>query len=224
MDQLLNTGLRRQNGFPLRGRQDLVSVVSRVLKYSMGTGQSAAVVLSGEEGIGKTALTDAVAREAARIGFAVGHGHSDSAVLSSRLPALVWALRTGQHPLVPAELFAELASVYERPPWLLDRISDLLETTATRQPVLMALEDVHWADELTAAALRVLPERLIGHRVVWLVSTRDTVTGPMSRTLAEMTRQLPSKTIAVPPCLPTPCSRLPATGWTAIQGGAAGVA
>ncbi|MCX5554579.1 AAA family ATPase [Streptomyces sp. NBC_00038] len=202
MDQLLNTGLRRQDGFPLRGRQDLISVVSRVLKYSMGTGQSAAVVLSGEEGIGKTALTDAAAREAARIGFAVGHGRSDSAVLSSQLPALVWALRTGQHPLVPAELFAELASVYERPPWLLDRISDLLETTATRQPVLMALEDVHWADELTAAALRVLPERLIGHRVVWLVSTRDTVTGPMSRTLAEITRQLPSKTIAVPP-LPT---------------------
>lgn len=196
---MVNTGLRRQDGFPLRGRQDLISVVSRILKYSMETGQSAAVVLNGEEGIGKTALTDAVTREATRMGFATGHGRSDAAVGASRLPALVWALRTGRHPLVPAELFAELASVYERPPWLLDRIADLLESTATRQPVLMALEDVHWADELTAAALRVLPERLVGHRVVWLVSTRDTATGPISRASAEMARQLPSKIIAVPP-------------------------
>ena len=47
----------------------------------------------------------------------------------------------------------------------------MLEDAAARAPVVIAIDDAHWADRLTRFALRVpLPGRLAGSPVTWVTS------------------------------------------------------
>ena len=61
------------------------------------------------------------------------------------------SLRSGPHPLLPGDAFASLAPLYDKPLWLVDRISALLEELAVHTPVLIAIDDVQWADRLTGS-------------------------------------------------------------------------
>ncbi len=56
--------------------------------------------------------------------------------------------------------------------WLLHDIEALLERAALTEPLLICLDDLHWADNGTAAALRSLPRRLAGFPIGWILSTR----------------------------------------------------
>lgn len=157
----------------LRGRDDAVSVAVDTLRQATRTGQGALVVVTGEPGIGKSALLAAIARQAARSGYIVGTGkaeHGDQ--IAPGAPLLV-SLRSGPRPLLPGDAFASLAPLYDKPLWLVDRISGLLEELAVGAPVLIAIDDVQWADRLTRFALRVLPARLAGSPVVWMLASRS---------------------------------------------------
>jgi DNA-binding CsgD family transcriptional regulator len=168
----------------LRGRSDAMSRALTALRRASSTGQGALVVISGEPGIGKSAVLRAVVEQAARAGFAVGSGkaeHGDQIDLGA--PLLV-SLRSGPHPLLQGEAFAGLAPLYDKPLWLVDRISALLEELALTTPVLIAIDDVQWADRLTRFALRVLPARLAGSPVVWAVTSRWAPTGPLAEVIA----------------------------------------
>ena len=81
-------------------------------------------------------------------------------------------MRSGPRPLVDGSAFAELASLYDQQLWLVERISGMLEDAAERAPVVIAVDDVHWADRLTRFALRVLPGRLAGAPVTWVLTSR----------------------------------------------------
>ncbi|MGA7745641.1 MAG: hypothetical protein WCA52_01380, partial [Candidatus Aquilonibacter sp.] len=39
-------------------------------------------------------------------------------------------------------------------------------------PVLIALDDIQWADRLTLSCLRLMPLRLAGSPIVWVLSVR----------------------------------------------------
>lgn len=56
--------------------------------------------------------------------------------------------------------------------WLVEQIGLALEELASRAPVVIAIDDVHWADPLTRFALRTLPERLADAPVTWLLTSR----------------------------------------------------
>jgi DNA-binding CsgD family transcriptional regulator len=157
----------------LRGRDEPVSRALGALEQAAGTGQGALVVVTGEPGIGKSALLANVAEHAVRSGFVVGTGkaeHGDQ--IAPGAPLLV-SLRSGPRPLLPGDAFASLAPLYDKPLWLVDRISGLLEELAVGAPVLIVIDDVQWADRLTRFALRVLPARLAGSPVVWALASRS---------------------------------------------------
>jgi DNA-binding CsgD family transcriptional regulator/tetratricopeptide (TPR) repeat protein len=156
----------------LRGRSDAMSRALTALDRAARTGQGAIVVISGEPGIGKSAVLRTVVEQASRAGFQVGSGKAEqSDQIAPGAPLLV-SLRSGPHPLLAADAFAGLAPLYDQPLWLVDRISALLEELAVHSPVLIAIDDVQWADRLTRFALRVLPARLAGSPVVWAVTSR----------------------------------------------------
>ncbi len=156
----------------LRGRAEAMSRALGALRDARRTGQGFVVVVSGEPGIGKTALLREIIEQATRTGFRVGGGKAeDGDQIAPGAPLLV-ALRSGPDPLLSGDAFASLAPLYDKPLWLVDRIGALLEELAAAGPVLVTVDDVQWADRLTRFALRVLPARLSGSPVVWLIASR----------------------------------------------------
>lgn len=57
---------------PVRGRADELARARAVLRRTAETGQSGIIVLSGEPGIGKSAVLRAISQQAGRESFAVG--------------------------------------------------------------------------------------------------------------------------------------------------------
>jgi DNA-binding CsgD family transcriptional regulator len=156
----------------LRGRSDEVAAVRLVLRATMRAGRAALVPVAGVPGIGKSAFLQATAEQAARAGFAVGLGKAEEIDQIAPGEALLVALRSGADPLLTASGFHELAELGERPLWLVERIGELLAERARQRPVLVAIDDVQWADRLTRFALRTLPPRLADHPIAWVTASR----------------------------------------------------
>ena len=168
----------------LRGRSDAMSRALSALDRAARTGQGALVVLSGEPGIGKSAVLREVIEQASRAGFQVGSGKAEQGDQIAPGAPLLVSLRSGPKPLLPSDAFSSLAPLYDKPLWLVDRISALLEELAISAPVLIAIDDVQWADRLTRFALRVLPGRLAGSPVVWAVASRWVPSDPLEELIA----------------------------------------
>ncbi|MGY4652546.1 AAA family ATPase [Mycobacterium sp. URHB0021] len=168
----------------LRGRSEAMSRALDALRRVSRTGQGALVVINGEPGIGKSAVLRAIVEQASRAGFSVGSGKAEQGDQIAPGAPLLVSLRSGPQPLLPGEAFASLAPLYDKPLWLVDRISALLEELAVHAPVLIAIDDVQWADRLTRFALRVLPARLAGSPVVWAVSSRWAPSDPLEEMIA----------------------------------------
>lgn len=156
----------------LRGRGEEVTQILGVLRGAARTGRGAMIVITGEPGIGKSALLRVANEQAARAGFAVGTSKAEE--IDQIVPGapLLVSLRSGPHPLLDGDAFASLAPLYERELWLVDRIAALLEEIASATGVVIAIDDIHWADPLTRLALRILPGRLAGSSVVWVLTSR----------------------------------------------------
>ncbi|SHH33426.1 ATP-binding protein [Geodermatophilus nigrescens] len=137
----------------------------------------AMVLVRGEAGIGKTALAAVTAREAVAEGWTVLHGRCDE---ESIVPYCAWVEALG--PVVDGlddraaarvvddgggglvRLFPRLRRGRQGPEvtedadterWrLFEAVARLLAGLAARAPVLLVLEDVHWADRSTLLLLR----------------------------------------------------------------------
>src|SRR5690242_7514824 len=128
----------------LRGRSDAMSKALTALDRSARTGQDALVVISGEPGIGKSAVLRTVVEQAARAAFRVGSGKAEQGDQIAPGAPLLMALRSGPQPLLAGEVFAGLAPLYDKPLWLVDRIGALLEELTVHSPVLIAIDDLQW--------------------------------------------------------------------------------
>lgn len=153
------------------------------LRRSARTRQGAVLAISGEPGIGKSAVLRDLVEQASRAGFRVGCGKAEQGDQIAPGAPLLVALRSGTQPLLTGEAFTGLASLNEKPLWLVDRISALVEDLAADSPVLIAIDDLQWADRLTRFALRVLPARLAGAPVVWAVTHRRAAGDPLAEIL-----------------------------------------
>ncbi len=73
---------------------------------------------------------------------------------------------------------------------LFEALANLFFDLAARQPLLLAVEDLHWSDESTLEFVRFLARRLAGHRVL-LVGTyrRDEALSPLRTLLAQFNRE-----------------------------------
>ncbi len=178
---------------PLIGRDaELVALRDALDEARQGRGRL--VLISGEAGIGKTRLLAELRVEAAARGTRVllGHCHQTEQVLPFR--PLIDCLRTGGlagdstllAQLSPAtrtdlaRLLPELADPSEAPAtgaapltWLFEAVLALIDRAAAREPIVLMLEDVHWADEMTARWLAFAGRRLPGLRALLAVTMRD---------------------------------------------------
>lgn len=135
-------------------------------------GRGAAILLAGEPGIGKTALLRVLQRQALDQQFAVGFAKADEVSQVAPGAPVLQALHTGPNPVLTEDEFRGLASLYDRPLWLVEAIADVLERRSQRAPVLIVVDDLQWADRLSRFALRTLMPRLADSPVVWAVAAR----------------------------------------------------
>ena len=156
----------------LVGRDDFLALAGRRLAgAAAGGGQL--LFVAGEAGIGKTRLLGAVARRAQADGFTVAR----AAAFPGDVQSLAGLLLDLASDLVPAsepalsELGRSLASrvraasgeagdAHHRRRLLVQDLADLVVGAQPGTPVLVMLEDLHWADELSLDVLGHLAARL----------------------------------------------------------------
>jgi DNA-binding CsgD family transcriptional regulator len=165
------------------GREEELDAIGAFLERIEGG--PAALVLSGEPGIGKTVLWQAGVEEARRsyacvlchrsveaealLSFA---GLSDllEDVLDELAPSLLPLRRRA---LEVALLIAEPGDDASDPRAIGLGVRDVLQLLAERGPVLVALDDVQWLDSASVAVLQIALRRLHEERVGCLASLRS---------------------------------------------------
>ncbi len=136
-------------------------------------GTSSSVVISGPAGIGKTALLAEICEHATRMKIRVGRSKCDPIEQVWPGAPVIAALRAGRDPLTTAGEYEQIAGVVSEPLLLADRIASRLEDLAAVHPLLIAIDDLQWADRVSRFLLRSLLSRLAGLPVVWMFASRD---------------------------------------------------
>jgi tetratricopeptide (TPR) repeat protein len=139
-------------------RADSLASLQGLLGEAAG-GSGRLVFLGGEAGVGKTTLAAALAGAAG--GRVVRRGCCDNVTTAEPLGPLVDALPE----LAPMLDEAADGSRFR----LFQHVRELL----SRSPMLLVLEDVHWADEATLDGLRFVGRRLGGLRLMIVATFRS---------------------------------------------------
>lgn len=163
----------------LIGRRAPLDRIGRLLDAAR-QGQAGALVLVGEAGIGKTALLDAA--EGAADGFRVLRARgveSEAAFGPAGLLQLLGPVRDRRDDVPPAQRAAlDAALGWGAPGGEGDRYLvaagalSLLAAAAEASPLLVLVDDLHWLDAGSAAAVLFAARRLTHDRVAVLLATR----------------------------------------------------
>lgn len=155
-------------GVRLLERQPLLAALDAAAAVAASGGGSL-VLLAGEAGIGKTSLARAFCHRHDR-DAQVWWGACDALTTPRPLGPLYDIARTAGGEL--AALMASTASRHERFTGFLDLLISPL------RPVIVVVEDVHWADEATRDLLVYLARRVVDTNAVIVVTYRDDEVGP----------------------------------------------
>ncbi|WP_086788391.1 BTAD domain-containing putative transcriptional regulator [Crossiella equi] len=178
----------------------------RAFTHDLGTGRGGVARLTGEAGIGKSTLVEALLPQARAGGIRVCAGAAERLEEDLPFAALSGALGlTGvaEDPDV-AEIVATLrgrgraglanATRHEVEVLVTGLLSALVEKWCTRTPVLLVLEDFQWADEASALVVHLLGRATALMPLGLLVTAR---TGPARDRVAEALAALADRPRAV---------------------------
>ena len=176
---------------PLIGREtEMIRLRDALERAFAGRGGLFAVL--GEAGIGKTRLVEELIVHALRRDAHVLMGRAYESDQILLFGPIVDALRMGEldrdHEILDAldpawrvELARLLPQVAAAPPTsarvdyrrLFEAIAELTARLAARDPVLLVLEDLHWADELTLRLVAYLARRAPTERMLVVITARE---------------------------------------------------
>jgi len=199
------------------GRQQEMGELKACLEDAL-SGRGRLVMLVGEPGIGKTRTAQELATYAGLRGAQVLWGRSYEEQGVPPYWPWVQAIRSYVRDRDPEQLRSEMGAgaadiaevvsdVLERLPdlqpapqlepeqarfRLFDSIAAFLKTASQRQPLVLVLDDLHWADQPSLSLLEFMARELGGSRLLVIGTYRDVEVSrrhPLSQTLAELTRE-----------------------------------
>ena len=195
-------------GLGLVGRDDELARMAVALERAVNE-QPGGVLLVGDAGVGKTTLLRAAISRAEAEGFVTATGGCAQEARATPFAPFRAALRRlcatrpsemtaaiGAAPVVGMLLPPSLRPATTRgaspdPAELYDGVLGVLGDLGSSVPVLLAIEDVHWADESTLELLSFIIRNLHGERLVLVATARreDLVPGsPATTTVTELGR------------------------------------
>ena len=202
---------------PFVGREVERAELRRLLEQAIG-GHGALVMIGGEPGVGKTRLCQELMAEARQRGMTAMIGHCyevegappyipfveilEAAARMFPLDALRNAL--GDHAPEVARLMPELRHVFpdireppQLPPeqerrYLFNGMREFIARSGRAQPLLLILDDLHWADDATMLLVQHVAQELHEMPVLVLATYRDVelnVARPLANALEQLVRQ-----------------------------------
>ncbi len=166
----------------------------------LSDGAEAVVVVEGAAGIGKSRLlAEATAIRSRASASESATAPADPSETMVELAALLAALFDGTESLLDTGALSTLHAQPEQRFWLLRDLQQLLERAALESPLLISIDDAHWADAGTVAAIRTLPMRLMGLPIAWLIALRPPREATPLVNALEQLKQEGARTIALGP-------------------------
>lgn len=189
---------------PFTGRDNELSQLTQALHTTQqGQGQSWRV--SGESGVGKSRLLQELRTLALVQGVIVLHGQAseNGPAYQTWLPILrrllLLAEPTAEEAAVLKPLVTDIEQLLARPvadppplqpqqarPRLLATITTLLQRAASQQPLLLLLEDIHWAGDNSLELLQWLNRQISQMAALLIATYRDDEAPQLAVKLAEM--------------------------------------
>src|SRR6516164_4632522 len=154
----------------IRGRDGELGQLAAAVQ-AVAAGAGGVMALEGMAGIGKSVLLDEVGRLAHAAGCTVAAGRADELDRITPMAALLRALGSGKLP-VPTIGDVEKLHADDHRLWFLDRLQQMLEGKAARHPLVIMIDDMHWADDITLLAAGSLPMRVFSVPILWVFARR----------------------------------------------------
>ncbi len=111
----------------LRGRDQELARAVGIVRRTRVHGASGVVLITGEPGIGKTALLSEICRQATHTRIRVARSKCDEIEQACPGAPIIGLLRTGRDPLLTAVEFHDVAGLAGEPLVVVDRTAEHLE-------------------------------------------------------------------------------------------------
>jgi predicted ATPase len=137
---------------PIRGRADELQVVDSLVA-AVAQGRGGVLVIEGPPGIGKSRLLTEVLALAEKVGVRALFGEAFEYQQTVPFFSLFMATLHADPPVGDVEALRRLGTSADLRYWVVRDLQAAIYAAASRTPLAILLEDIHWADNATLLAL-----------------------------------------------------------------------
>ncbi|OBI96194.1 LuxR family transcriptional regulator [Mycobacterium alsense] len=171
---------------PIRGRAGELKVINALIA-AVARGRGGVLVIEGPPGIGKSRLLTEVVALTEKAGVRTLFGEAFEYQQTVPFFSLFMATLRADPPVGDAEALRRMGASTDFGYWVVRDLQAAIHAEASRTPLAILLEDIHWADNATLLALRSLALTRRDAPVLWVLTARTGAGGPGVReTLAAL--------------------------------------
>jgi DNA-binding CsgD family transcriptional regulator len=162
---------------PIRGRIDEIGLIDALITR-LSRGEGAVLVLEGPPGIGKSRLLQELGIRSTRAGAQQLTGRAFEDQQTVPFGPLLSATTTATPPVGDSDALKKLGEAGDLGFWMIHELQNAISSAAKTRPLLITIDDIHWADAGTLVSLRTLVPGLAEGPVLWALATRPAESRP----------------------------------------------